>query len=82
MNLEIKKFPELGCANLGAILDKNKCFELRSIINKNRPVGRKIFYKSKEEFIQKVDGKSMLQEKVIISLRIWILVLLKKIRVL
>jgi len=52
-NLEIKNFPELGCANLGAILDKNKCFELRSIINKNRPVGRKIFYKSKEEFIQK-----------------------------
>ena len=25
----IKNFPELGCANLGVILDKNKCFELR-----------------------------------------------------
>jgi hypothetical protein len=51
-NLLTKNFPELGYANLGVILDKNKCFELRSLIDKKRPVESKIFYKSKNDFIQ------------------------------
>ena len=50
--LSINNFHQLGCENLGVILDKNKCFELRSLIDKNRPLDSKIFYKNKDDFIK------------------------------
>lgn len=49
-NLKIENFPEMGCANLGVILDKKKCTELRKFINQNRPIKSNIFYKNKKDF--------------------------------
>jgi len=49
-DLSLNSFPGLGYADLGVILDRNKCTELRNLININRPVSRKIFYKNKKDF--------------------------------
>ncbi len=50
--LPLKQFSEKGCANLGEILDKKKCHDLRSFINENRPINSDIFYKDKQDFIK------------------------------
>jgi hypothetical protein len=49
-DLSLNNFPELGCADLGMILNKNKCAELRNLININRPVSKEIFYENKKDF--------------------------------
>lgn len=51
-DISLESFPDKGFANLGTILNKNKCNELRSFIDKNRPVNNKIFYKNKNDFIK------------------------------
>lgn len=51
-NLSLKYFPYLGFAKLGQIREKKKLEELRNFINISRPLNKKIFYSSKEEFIK------------------------------
>ena len=52
LQLPLKKFPEMGCANLGVMLDKTECRNLRNLINEKRPINPDIFYQNKEEFIK------------------------------
>ena len=46
-------FLENGYYDFGCILNKNKCFELKELIDQNRPCNRDIFYNSKKKFLQK-----------------------------
>ena len=50
VDLSLQNFPDNGCAEIGAILDKEKSSAFRSFVNEKRPVNDSIFYKSKEEF--------------------------------
>ena len=46
-------FLKKGFYDFGSILNEQRCFELRKLINKNRPCNKNIFYKSKKEFLKK-----------------------------
>lgn len=46
-------FLENGYYDFGCILNKDKCFELKELIDQNRPCNRDIFYNSKKKFLQK-----------------------------
>lgn len=50
LELDIENFPNIGCANLGVLLDKQECSKLREYINNSRPLTSNIFYKSKKDF--------------------------------
>jgi len=50
IKLDIEKFPQIGCANLGVLLDKYECFKLREYIDNNRSLSKDIFYQSKKDF--------------------------------
>lgn len=47
---EIDFFPERGCADLGNLLDVEKCTALRKWIDDRRPLRKDIFYSTEEEF--------------------------------
>jgi len=47
------KFLGEGFYDFGSVLNKKKCFELKKLINKNRPCSKNIFYKSKKEYLKK-----------------------------
>ncbi len=47
---DIMDYPTNGCADLGVVIDPKECAKLRDYIDKNRPVGKHIFYESKAEF--------------------------------
>lgn len=48
----IDNFPDMGHANLGSIIDKKECKNLRDLINNKRPINTSIFYKNKNEFLE------------------------------
>ena len=50
LNMSIENFPDTGFANLGTILDKKKCKELRDLINIDRPINPDIFYENEDKF--------------------------------
>lgn len=50
LDLDVGKFAENGCANFGTLFDAGKAQALRAWIDNQRPVDRKIFYPTREEF--------------------------------
>lgn len=50
--LALDSYPKNGCADLGQILEIDRCEELRAFIDRNRPVENGIFYQSTEDFLK------------------------------
>ena len=46
----LEQFPDNGYADFGGILDPSKCVQLRSLVNKEHPLNKNIFYETPEQF--------------------------------
>ncbi len=50
VDLSLDRYPDNGCAVVGAILDRAKCKSLRDWLSRARPLTAEMFYQSEADF--------------------------------